>query len=260
MSEDVQAVPTPWVLDISVLVEVARGDTRTMTLVQELDARGRPLVIPALAVTGASLDIHSDEAAELLEGLERLKNAMTAALRDDEQAVRLAAVIARTGLDPWDAHVAAVADAAVCPILTHDAARWREHRADLDEPLHFIEIADPDEAPGGSGPGALGARSDTRPRHLAAVLACFSVTEPGVILTSAARSGGEVRTTEAAPARRISPGSRPDRARRRAHSARMPGAATVCRVRGRSARSAGWSGAGVGSHGGAPDSTGSGPR
>ena len=31
-----------------------------MTLVQELDARGRPLVIPALAVTGASLDIRSD--------------------------------------------------------------------------------------------------------------------------------------------------------------------------------------------------------
>jgi predicted nucleic acid-binding protein len=178
VSEDVQAVPTPWVLDISVLVEVARGDTRTMTLVQELDARGRPLVIPALAVTGASLDIHSDEAAELLEGLERLKNAMTAPLRDAEQAVRLAAVIARTGLDPWDAHVAAVADAAVCPILTHDAARWRQHEADLDEPLHFIEIADPDEAPGGSGPGALGARGDTRSRHLAAGLAWLPAMEP----------------------------------------------------------------------------------
>jgi len=53
-----------------------------MTLVQELDARGRPLVIPVLAVTGASLDIRSDEAAELLEGLERLGNAMTAALLD----------------------------------------------------------------------------------------------------------------------------------------------------------------------------------
>jgi hypothetical protein len=80
---------------------------------------------------------------------------------------RLAAVIARTGLDPWDAHVAAVADAAVCPILTLDAARWREHPADLDESLHFIEIADPDEAPGGPGPGALGNRSDARSRHLA---------------------------------------------------------------------------------------------
>ena len=49
--------------------------------------------------------------------------------------------------------MAAVADAAVCPILTLDAARWREHAADLDEPLHFIEIADPGEALGGGGPG-----------------------------------------------------------------------------------------------------------
>ena len=76
MSEDVRAVPAPWVLDISVLAEAARGDTRTMTLVQELDARGRPLVIPALAVSGASLDIHNDEADELLGGLEQLEKAL----------------------------------------------------------------------------------------------------------------------------------------------------------------------------------------
>jgi predicted nucleic acid-binding protein len=177
VSEDASAVPTPWVLDISVLVEVARGDIGTMTFVQEVDARGQPLVIPALAVTGASLDMRSGEAAELLEGLERLKNAMTAALRDAEQAVRLAAVIARTGLDPWDAHVAAVADAAVCPILTLDVARWREHAADLDEPLHLIEIVDPDEPPGGPGLGALGALSGTRSRHLGYLLPCFC-TEP----------------------------------------------------------------------------------
>ncbi|MGH3221952.1 MAG: hypothetical protein ACRDPY_25190, partial [Streptosporangiaceae bacterium] len=103
------------------------------------------LVIPTLAVTGASLDIPSNEAAELLEGLERLENAMVGPLRDAEQAIRLAEVIARTELDPWDAHVAAVADASVCPILTLDGAKWREHARDLDEPLHFMEIADPDE-------------------------------------------------------------------------------------------------------------------
>jgi predicted nucleic acid-binding protein len=144
VSEERGAAPAPWVLDASILIEVARGDTRTMTFVQELDARGRPLVISALAVVGASLDIRSDEAAELLEGLERLGNAMTAALRDAEQAVRLAAVIARTELDPWDGHVAAVADASVCPILTLDGGKWRQHLDDLDEPLHIIEIADPD--------------------------------------------------------------------------------------------------------------------
>jgi predicted nucleic acid-binding protein len=69
---------------------------------------------------------------------------MAASVRDAEQAVRLADVIARTGLDTWDAHVAAVADAAICPILTLDASKWREHAGDLDERLHFVEIADPD--------------------------------------------------------------------------------------------------------------------
>lgn len=145
MSEGSSPVPAPWVLDVSVLVAVARADIRIMTFVQALDARGRPLIIPALAVTGASLDMRSDEVAELLEGLERLGNALTAPLRDAEQAIRLAAVIARTGLDPWDAHVAAVADASVCPIVTLDAAKWRQHENDLDDRLHIIEIADPDE-------------------------------------------------------------------------------------------------------------------
>lgn len=140
-----EPLPAPWVLDVSLLAEVARGDARTMTLVQELDGRGRPLVIPALAVTGAALDIRSDEAADLLEGLERLENAMTAPFQGAEQATRLAAVITRTGLDPWDAHVAAVADASVCPIFTLNAAKWRQHAGDLDDRLHFIEIADPDQ-------------------------------------------------------------------------------------------------------------------
>jgi hypothetical protein len=84
-----------------------------MTFVQELDASGRPLVLPVLALTGASLDVRTEDADDLLEGLERLGNAEVAPLRDAEQAARLAAVIARTGLDPWDAHVAAVADTAV---------------------------------------------------------------------------------------------------------------------------------------------------
>lgn len=145
MSETGAPIPAPWVLDVSVLVAVARGDPEIMTLVQELDARGRPMIIPALAVTGASLDMAGDEAAELLEGLEQLKSALVAPLRDAEQAIRLAAVIARTKLSPWDAHVAAIADASVCPILTLDAAKWREHAGDLDDPLHFIEIADPGE-------------------------------------------------------------------------------------------------------------------
>jgi hypothetical protein len=81
VSQESGTTPAPWVLDASVLTEVARGD-------------------------------------------------------------------ARTELDPWDADVAAVADASVCPILTLDAGKWRQHSGDLDEPLHIIEIADPDEPAG----------------------------------------------------------------------------------------------------------------
>lgn len=62
-----------------------------------------------------------------------------------EQAVRLAAVVARTGLDPWDAHTAAIADVAACPILTLQASTWCLPSAALDEPLHVIEIAGPSD-------------------------------------------------------------------------------------------------------------------
>jgi predicted nucleic acid-binding protein len=145
VSEDSGAVPTPYVLDVSVVVAVARGDQEIMTFIQRLDATGQPMVIPVLAIAAASLDARSEEADELLAGFELLGHAEVAPLKGSEQATRLAVVIARTGLDPWDAHVAAVADASVCPILTLDAAKWRQHVADLDAPLHYIEIADPDE-------------------------------------------------------------------------------------------------------------------
>jgi predicted nucleic acid-binding protein len=145
VTEEGGASRTPYVLDVSVLTALARGDARVMTLLQALDGQGQPLVAPVLAVAAASLDARSDDADELLEGLELLEAVMIAPLRDAEQALALAAVIARTSLDPWDAHVAAIADASVCPILTLDAGKWREHARDLDEPLHFIEIADPED-------------------------------------------------------------------------------------------------------------------
>ena len=102
-------------------------------------------------MTAGSLDTRSEDADDALRGLERLENAEVASLRDAEQAAHLAGVIARTGLDPGDAHVAAVADVAICPILTLDAAKWREPSASLDEQSHIIHVADPDEPPGDTG-------------------------------------------------------------------------------------------------------------
>jgi len=136
------AAATPLILDASVLIAVARGDSDIIGLLQAYDARNQPLVIPALAVAGASLDARTGEADDLLAGLELLEAAASAPLSGAEQAIRLAGVIAATGLDVWDAHAAAVADAAICPILTLAAGKWRQPSIDLGEPLHIIEIAD----------------------------------------------------------------------------------------------------------------------
>jgi len=142
----------PLILDVSVLIEIARGDPDIMTLIQDYDAAGQPMIVPALAVTAASIDMRGEEAADLLGGLELFENIEIAPLQGVEQALALAAVIARTGLEPWDAHVAAIADVSVCPILTLDAAKWRQHSEDLDNRLYIVEIANPDEAPdGGAG-------------------------------------------------------------------------------------------------------------
>ena len=140
---------TPLILDTSVLTAVARGDADIIALVHEYDARGQPIVIPALAIAGASLDIRSEEGDDLLAGLELLEVVTVAPLSGAEQAARLAHLVARTGLDPWDAHVAAIADVAISPILTLNAAKWEHASADLDDQLHIIEIVDPgDQKPG----------------------------------------------------------------------------------------------------------------
>jgi predicted nucleic acid-binding protein len=136
---------TPLILDTSVLTAIARADLDVIALIQGYDSRKQPLVIPALAVVGAWLDTRAEEASELLAGLELLDNATVAPLNGTDQATRLAYVVARTGLDPWDAHTAAIADAAICPILTLNAETWQEHVADLDERLHIVQIADPGE-------------------------------------------------------------------------------------------------------------------
>ncbi len=145
MSKDGRGVPASLIPDVSVLIEIARGDPDIMTLIQDYDAAGQPMVVPALAVTAASIDMRNEEAADLLGGLELFESIEIASLQGVHQALALAAVMARTGLEPWDAHVAAIADALVCPIQTLDAAKWRQHSEDLDDHLHTVEIADPDE-------------------------------------------------------------------------------------------------------------------
>jgi predicted nucleic acid-binding protein len=139
------AAPQPWILDVSVLTAVARADTGVTRLLLILDGRGQPLVIPILALAAASQDARSEDADRALRGLGNLENVLTAPLRDADQAARLTAIAAKTDLDLGDAHVAAVAGASGCPVLTLDLTKWRQHGRDLDPPLQFIEIDDPPE-------------------------------------------------------------------------------------------------------------------
>ena len=138
-------MPTPCILDASVLIAVARGDTDIMALVQGFDASKQPLVIPAMAIAGASLDTRDEDADSLLAGLELLDAVTVAPLSGAQRATRLAAIMSITSLDPWDAHVAAIAEAAICPILTLNATKWQQPSAALDQPLSIAEIADPDD-------------------------------------------------------------------------------------------------------------------
>ncbi|MEU6729814.1 hypothetical protein ABZ917_39445 [Nonomuraea wenchangensis] len=138
-------VPAPYILDAGVLAEIARGDADLIGLVLDYDRIGQPLVISALTAAGALLDAPGEEASALLSGLTAFEHVQVAALDGVEQAALLAQMIQRTGVDPWDAHVAALALMATCPILTLDRSRWERTAAGLDDPLYVIEIADPGE-------------------------------------------------------------------------------------------------------------------
>lgn len=135
--------PPPFVLDVSVLVAVARGDVEIIHLLQMMDVTGQPLVIPALAVMGASLAEPGGGAGVLLADLEKFGLAMAATVQGTREALALAALVTSGGLDPWDAHAALVASRPGRRILTLDAAKWRSHRHDLGEPVEFTEIANP---------------------------------------------------------------------------------------------------------------------
>lgn len=79
-----------------------------------------------------------------LRGLPELDHAISAPVSDVTQALRLVEIAEKTGLEVCAAHVAAVADASVCPILTVDGDRWHRASASLPDPLYVIEIAEPD--------------------------------------------------------------------------------------------------------------------
>jgi hypothetical protein len=138
--------PTPYVLDTSVLADVARGDADLIGLLQGFDQAGQPLVVPVLAAAGALVDnCGAPDAQALLSGLAAFGGTIVAPLDGIAQAAKLIDMMSTTGLDVYDAHAAAIADVSICPILTLHAHKWRERSSALDNPLHVIEISDPDD-------------------------------------------------------------------------------------------------------------------
>ncbi|GAA3467479.1 hypothetical protein [Nonomuraea roseola] len=138
--------PTPHILDSTILVDVARGDADLIGFLQDFDRAGQALVIPSLAAAGALLESQGlPDAQPLLAGLAAFERTTVAPLDGIHQAAKLADMMAVTGLGPYDAHVAAIADVAICPILTLNAAHWDAPSRALAQPLTIVEIAEPDE-------------------------------------------------------------------------------------------------------------------
>jgi hypothetical protein len=137
--------PTPLILDTTILHELARGEIGAIGLIQHFDAHGQPMVVSALAITSTLVDARTEESADAMYGLASMECVTVAPLKDAEQAATLAEVVIATGLEPYEAHTAAIADVSVCPILTLDAPRWQAPSSMLNEPLHVIEINDPGE-------------------------------------------------------------------------------------------------------------------
>lgn len=73
--------PTPYILDTSVLTDVARGDADLIGLLQDFGRASQPLIVPVLAATGALLNNRgSSEAQALLAGLAAFEHAFVAPL------------------------------------------------------------------------------------------------------------------------------------------------------------------------------------
>ncbi|MET8142270.1 hypothetical protein ABZU32_18325 [Sphaerisporangium sp. NPDC005288] len=88
--------PIPLVFDTTLLSEVVRGDPDLINIVRRFDAENQPMVIPALALVGASLDSRSSEVADALYGMALLESVEIAPLAGAKQGIALAGSRRRT--------------------------------------------------------------------------------------------------------------------------------------------------------------------
>jgi predicted nucleic acid-binding protein len=208
--------PVPLVLDTSVIVAIARSDAQITSLILSYDEAGQPMVIPVLAMTAAAIDMHTDSTALVLRGLQKQGKVMIAPLQGADQAAALADIIAKTGLDHGDAQVAAVALAGTYPILTLDAAKWQQCAADLDEHLHIVEIADPED-----GTASLRGRASPSSNRATAGPRNSGTAEPRDNLGQQPRRTATAEPNQALPERRLCAQGDRSVAELRAHADRL---------------------------------------
>lgn len=137
-----------YILDASLLAEVGRGDNDVIALLQALDAADVAIVVPALAVTGATVETAAtNEQLAVMRGVGRLDSATFAALAAFDDTVDLGRMRLETDAPSqlWDVQTALQAVLRNCPILTTDAARWDAAEKELSGQLTVVEISQLDD-------------------------------------------------------------------------------------------------------------------
>ncbi|MFF3665961.1 hypothetical protein [Microtetraspora malaysiensis] len=139
--------PRQYVLDVTVVSEVARGDLPLITMLFELDERGLHLVVPALVVSAVAAEMGGSEEAKYLpavRGIARLEHGAYGPLVGFDDALELGHTAAEMGDKRlWeDVHTVLLARQEGAAILTLDAGRWSELEL---AGVQVAEIADPEE-------------------------------------------------------------------------------------------------------------------
>ncbi|SDL75479.1 hypothetical protein SAMN05421874_128104 [Nonomuraea maritima] len=135
-----------YVLDALLLAEVSRGDPDVIALLQELDASQIPMIVPALAITGATVETAAtaDQLA-VMRGVGRLGSTRLAALSVFDDSVDLAHMRKEMEGDLWDVQTALQAVLRGCPILTVDGTHWETTARALWGHLVVVQVSQLDE-------------------------------------------------------------------------------------------------------------------
>ncbi|WP_113704980.1 hypothetical protein [Nonomuraea lactucae] len=98
-----------YVLDVRLLAEVSRGDNDVIALLQQLDADNISIIVPALGITGATIETAAtNEQLAVIRGVGRLDSAHFVALAAFDDTTDLARMRLEVGApeELWDVQTA----------------------------------------------------------------------------------------------------------------------------------------------------------